>query len=229
MWNNIVQGFSEIIQAFYTATVWMKIPSYGLAIILFTIAVKLILFPLTKSQMNSMRVMQELQPKIKALQEKYRDKPEKAQQAVMALYKEKGANPLAGCLPLLIQMPIIFALFSSLRIFFDPKLHPPYVDLNKAGFLWIPNLGHADPIILPILTVVVTFAQQYFTSMATAGKVDQTQRTMLIVMPLFVGWIARTLPAGLTLYWVVFGLFSAVEMLVIKRSARIAKGAGSKA
>lgn len=144
----------------------------------------------------------------------------------MELYKEKGANPFAGCLPLLIQMPIIFALFSSLRTFFDPALHPPYVDLSKAGFIWIQNLGQPDPIVLPLLTVVVTFFQQYFTSMASAGKIDQTQKTMLIIMPLFVGWIARTLPAGLTLYWVVFGLFSAVEMIVIRRSLKVAKGAG---
>ncbi|AFV10277.1 membrane protein OxaA [Thermacetogenium phaeum DSM 12270] len=229
MWNNIVQGFSEIIQAFYLATVWMKIPSYGLAIILFTIAVKIVLFPLTRLQMNSMRAMQELQPKIKEIQERYKNKPEKAQQAVMQLYKEKGVNPMSGCLPLLIQMPIIFALFSSLRLFFDPKLHPPYVDLTKAGFLWIENLGQPDPIILPLLTVVVTFAQQFFTSMTASGKIDPTQRTMLIIMPLFIGWIARTLPAGLTLYWVVFSLFSAVETLVIRRMSGVAKGAGSKA
>lgn len=229
MWNSIIQGFSEIIQAFYQATVWMKIPSYGLAIILFTIAVKIVLFPLTRSQMNSMWAMQELQPKIKELQERYKNKPEKAQQAIMALYKEKGVNPMAGCLPLLIQMPIIFALFSSLRLFFDPKLHPPYVDLTKAGFLWIENLGKADPIILPLLTVVMTFVQQYITSMATSGRIDPTQRTMLIVMPLFIGWIARTLPAGLALYWVVYSLFSAVEMLVIRRMSGVAKGAGSRA
>lgn len=226
MWQSFVQGFSQIIQSLYVATVWLKIPSYGIAIILFTILVKLVLFPLTKAQMKSMSVMQELQPKIKAIQDKYKDKPEKAQQAMMELYKEKGANPFAGCLPLLIQMPIIFALFSSLRTFFDPALHPPYVDLSKAGFIWIQNLGQPDPIVLPLLTVVVTFFQQYFTSMASAGKIDQTQKTMLIIMPLFVGWIARTLPAGLTLYWVVFGLFSAVEMIVIRRSLKVAKGAG---
>jgi len=98
------------------------------------------------------------------------------------------------------------ALFTSLRTFFDPVKHPSFVNLGKAQFLWIQNLGQPDPIILPLLTVVATFGQQYMSSMASAGKVDQTQRTMLIVMPLFVGWIARTLPAGLTLYWVMFSL-----------------------
>lgn len=229
MWQDIVQGFSLVIQYFYLATEWLNIPSYGLAIIFFTIAVKLLLFPLTRMQMRSMSAMQELQPKIKAIQEKYKDKPEKAQQQVMNLYKEKGANPFAGCLPLLIQMPIIFALFTSLRTFFDPVKHPSFVNLSKAQFLWVPNLGQPDPIILPLLTVLATFGQQYMSSMASAGKIDQTQRTMLIVMPLFVGWIARTLPAGLTLYWVMFSLVSAVEMIVIRRSAKVAKGAGSQA
>ncbi|MEG3069348.1 MAG: YidC/Oxa1 family membrane protein insertase [Syntrophaceticus schinkii] len=99
MWQNVVNGLSLIIQYFYLATESLGIPSYGLAIIFFTIAVKLLLFPLTRMQMRSMSAMQELQPKIKAIQEKYKDKPEKSQQEMMKLYKEKGANPFAGCLP----------------------------------------------------------------------------------------------------------------------------------
>ena len=229
MWSAVIDSLSQIIQYFYLASKWLNVPSYGLAIIFFTIAVKAILFPLTRTQMRSMRVMQQLQPKIKAIQERYKDKPEKAQQAMMKLYQEAGANPFSGCLPLLIQMPIILALFSTLRVFFDPVKHPPFVDLTKAGFLWIGNLGQPDPIILPILTVIATFGQQYMSSMATAGKIDQTQRTMMIVMPLFVGWIARTLPAGLTLYWVVYSVVSAVEMIVINRSVKAEKGERSKA
>jgi len=229
LWSAVIDSLSQIIQYFYLASKWLNVPSYGLAIIFFTIAVKAILFPLTRTQMRSMRVMQQLQPKIKAIQERYKDKPEKAQQAMMKLYQEAGANPFSGCLPLLIQMPIIFALFSTLRVFFDPVKHPPFVDLTKAGFLWIGNLGQPDPIILPILTVIATFGQQYMSSMATAGKIDQTQRTMMIVMPLFVGWIARTLPAGLTLYWVVYSVVSAVEMIVINRSVKAEKGERSKA
>lgn len=227
MWSAVIDGVSQIIQYFYLASVWLNVPSYGLAIIFFTIAVKLVLFPLTRTQMRSMRAMQELQPKIKAIQDKYKDKPEKAQQAMMKLYQERGASPMAGCLPLLIQMPIIFALFNSLRTFFDPVNHPAYVDLTKAQFLWVGNLGQPDPIILPLLTVVATFGQQYMSSMASAGKIDQTQKTMLFIMPLFVGWIARSFPAGLTLYWVMYSLVSAVEMIVINRSAKVEKGARS--
>jgi len=227
----------KLIQSFYEVTVSLKIPSYGVAIILFTIAIKLVLFPLTLKQMRSMRAMQILQPKIKALQERYKGQPEKAQQAIMNLYKEAGANPFSGCLPLIVQMPVLFALFSALQAFFNPtylqksNLHlPPGVDLSHAGFLWIPNLGKPDPyIILPILTVIVTFLQQYITSITTSGKVDPTQRTMLIVMPIFIGWMAYTFPAGLALYWVVFTLVSTIEMFVISRTIKMEKGKETKA
>jgi YidC/Oxa1 family membrane protein insertase len=194
----------------------MGFPNYGLAIIFFTITVKLILFPLTNTQMRSMHVMQELQPKIKDLQTKFKDK-NKAQQAVMELYKKENVNPTAGCLPLLVQMPILYALFASLRVFFDPKLHPVYVNLAYAKFLWIPNLGKPDLIWLPLLTVVATFFQQYVTSISSTGKIDQTQKSMLFIMPLFIGYMARSFPSGLALYWVVYSLWGIVEMFVIKR------------
>lgn len=233
MWSSFVSLISHLIQYFYLGTVWLKIPSYGLAIILFTIFIKLVLFPLTLKQIRSMRVMQELQPKIKNIQERYKGQPEKANQMVMELYKEEGANPFSGCLPLLIQMPVLFALFSSLRDFFNPVKHPAYVDLSRAGFLWIKNLGEmtkiADPyFILPILTVLATFLQQYITSKATSGKIDQTQRTMMIMMPLFVGWMATTFPAGLALYWVVYSLVSFAEMFAIGRIIRVGKEQVSK-
>ena len=117
---SFVNGFIVILQYLYRVSVAMGVPSYGLAIIMFTILLKVVLFPLTVTQMRSMKAMQELQPKIKAIQERYKDKPQKSQEAVMKLYKEAGANPFAGCLPLLIQMPVLFALFSALRTAFNP-------------------------------------------------------------------------------------------------------------
>jgi YidC/Oxa1 family membrane protein insertase len=221
LWQSFVQGFSHILQAFYTLASYVGIPNYGLAIILFTVAVKIVLFPLTLTQMKSMIGMQDLQPKIKQIQEKYKDKT-KQQEAMMALYKEKQINPTAGCLPLLVQMPILYALFASLRSFFDPVQHPAYVDLANAGFIWIKNLGQADSYyVLPILTVVATFFQQYITSMTQAGKIDQSQRMMLIIMPIFIGWMACKFPAGLALYWVVYSLWGIVEMFAIRKSIKL--------
>lgn len=229
IWQQIIEGFSLIIQYIYVATDSINYPSYGIAIILFTILVKLVLFPLTRMQIRSMSAMQEIQPKMKEIQDRYKDKPEKAREKMMKLYSDNNINPTAGCLPLLLQMPIIFALFSSLRVMFDPVNHPPFVDINNADFLWINNLGQPDPIILPILVVAATFGQQYMSNMASAGKIESTQKTMLFIMPLFVGWIARTLPAGLALYWVMYSIASAVEMVVIRKSIKAAKGAGSQA
>jgi YidC/Oxa1 family membrane protein insertase len=196
----------------------MGVPSYGLAIILFTILLKLILFPLTVTQMRSMRAMQELQPKIKAIQDRYKDKPEKSQEAVMKLYKDNGANPFAGCLPLLVQMPILFALFSALRTFFNPSMGNKFINVAHAGFLWIPNMGLKDPYyILPVLTVIATFGQQFVISQTNSGKIDSSQKTMLYTMPLFIGYLASMYPAGLALYWVVFSIAGIVEQLIIKR------------
>lgn len=219
MWESFVNGFSTLLEFFYQVTGWLKIPNYGLAIIFFTVAVKAVLFPLTAKQMRSMRVIQELQPKIKAIQEKYRDKPEKAQRAVMELYREAGANPLSGCLPLLIQMPILFALYQAL-------LHFPFSVVEHARFLWVPNLARPDLIGLPLLAVVATFLQQYTTSLVTTGKIDPNQRVMMYFMPLFIGWLARSFPAGLTLYWVTFSVVGIGEQLVIRHFIRTGREQG---
>lgn len=162
IWQQITEGVSLIIQYIYVATDSINYPSYGIAIILFTILVKLVLFPLTRMQIRSMSAMQEIQPKMKEIQDRYKDKPEKAREKMMKLYSDNNINPTAGCLPLLLQMPIIFALFSSLRVMFDPVNHPPFVDINNADFLWINNLGQPDPIILPILVVAATFGMMFW-------------------------------------------------------------------
>ena len=226
LWPSFVNGFILLLQYLYNVTVAIGIPSYGLAIILFTVLLKMVLFPLTVTQMRSMRAMQELQPKIKEIQERFKDKPEKSQEAVMKLYKEAGANPFAGCLPLLVQMPVLFALFSALRTFFNKNI-------QNAGFLWIQNLGYADAphvknlitgvyfhnglYILPVLTVIATFGQQYVISQSTSGKIDPNQKTMLYTMPLFIGYLASMYPAGLALYWVMFSVAGIIEQLIIKR------------
>jgi YidC/Oxa1 family membrane protein insertase len=234
-WQGFVNGFIILLQYLYQVSVAMHVPSYGLAIIMFTVLIKVVLFPLTVSQMRSMRAMQELQPKIKEIQEKYKSKPEKSQEAVMKLYKDAGANPLAGCLPLVIQMPILFALFSALRSAFNPAATNKIIDMSHAGFLWIKNLGYADSpnpkppyigappmlhnglFILPILTVIATFAQQYIISVSMTGKIDPNQKTMLYIMPFFIGYLALMYPAGLALYWVIYSMAGVVEQIIIKK------------
>lgn len=213
MWQAIVHSFSSLIQYLYEWTVAWGLPSYGLAIIMITILVKIVLFPLTNSQMKSMRGMQELQPKLKELQERYKDDPQKMQAKVMELYKEKGVSPFSSCLPLLIQMPILIAFYQALY-----KLN--YTVEAHASFLWISNLSNKGTqeglfgLILPILAALTTYYQQ---RISTVDPNDPTQKMMLITMPLFIGYMAYTFQAGLALYWVAFNILSIIQQLWVNK------------
>ena len=142
-------------------TIFDFIGNYGLSIIVFTIFVKVLLLPLTIKQTKSTKAMQDIQPKIKEIQETYKNKPEKQQQELMKVYQEAKINPLAGCLPLLIQMPILIGLFTVLR---DPVTYGVFQDkatlaTASEGFLWIKNLTQPD-IILAVLSGATTFLMQ---------------------------------------------------------------------
>jgi YidC/Oxa1 family membrane protein insertase len=175
--------------------------SYGIAIILLTVAIRLVLAPLTFSQSKSMEAMKALQPEMNALQQKYKDNPEEYQRRVMELYKEHKVNPLSGCLPMLIQLPFLWALFSVLRNF----------DFGT-GFLWLTSLSEPDPYyILPVASALTTYTQMIMTS------ADASQKSMMLIMPIFIGYISISFPAGLVLYWVVSNLFSMGQQYLIAR------------
>lgn len=217
--NDLVKGMAWLINFFYGLTQTVGVPSYGLAIILFTIVIKTVLYPLTVKQMRSLKMTQLLQPKVKEIQDKYSKDQQKAQQLIMELYKENGANPLAGCLPILLQMPIFIALFNALRDF-------KYINPEHAQFLWIPTLSHKDPyFILPILAAAATFTQQ---KLSTTNPQDPTQKSMLYVMPVMFGWFASTVPAGLALYWVIFSVVGTVQQYFINKQPVALKEDGKK-
>ena len=181
---------------FYDLTVSLGFASYGIAIILLTLAIKVLMYPLMVKQVKSMKGMQELQPKIKQMQEKYKGSPEKLNKEMALLYKESGINPLAGCLPLLIQMPFLMAIFFAIRDF-NYLQQPP-------SFLWLMDLSQPDPIyILPFLSAATTWVQ----SKQTTTEVNQQAKMMLIFMPLFIGYISLEFPSGLVLYWVISNIF----------------------
>lgn len=188
--------------------------SFGFAIILFTVAIRALTFPLNLQQIKSSKAMQALQPKMKKIQEKYKDDREKLAMEQMALYREHGVNPLGGCLPMLVQMPIWISLYWALiQLAAEERL--------TEGFLWIPSL--AGPVayeqasidwlwtydwmtslsylILPVLLVV---SQMYMQQMLTPPTTDPQQaqmQQMMKFMPLMFGYFALIVPAGLTLYW----------------------------
>ena len=148
-----------------------------------------------------------MQPKMKELQTKYKDKPEKLQQEMIKLYKETGVNPMAGCLPLVLQMPIFIIIFYGLRDF----------TFNGAtSFLWLTDLAQPDPLyILPVLSALTTYYQQKQTS----TEMNQQAKMMLMFMPLFIGYISTTFSSGLVLYWVTMNTVQIVQQWWMSREA----------
>ncbi|MBP2626767.1 MAG: rane protein insertase, YidC/Oxa1 family [Firmicutes bacterium] len=197
----------DLLTFFYGVTVSMGMANYGIAIILITLAIKLVLYPLTVKQVKGMKAMQELQPKMKELQEKYKGNPEKLNKEMAILYKESGVNPLSGCLPLLVQMPILMGIFFAIR---------DYHYAHVPNFLWIADLSGPDPLyILPILSAATTYIQQKQTSTDS----NQQTKMMMNLMPLFIGYISITFPGGLVLYWVMSNIFQIAQQWWMYRGA----------
>lgn len=206
--NAIAQPLGALLRFIY-----QLIGNYGLSIIVFTVIVKLAMVPLTIKQTKSMKKMQEVQPKIKEIQAKYKNDQEKMNAKVMELYKEHNVSPVGGCLPLLIQFPIIIGLFTVLR---NPLNYGFAQEVVEASFLWLPSLSQADPWILPLLAGASTYLTS--ATMGAAGaKQDPTQNMMKYMFPIMMIWMARTLPAGVSLYWVVSSLFQAVQQILINK------------
>jgi len=194
--------------------VWLKqyIPNFGLVIIALSALVRLVFHPLNNASLKSMRAMQRLQPEMERLRKKYEKEPQKMNQAVMELYKENKVNPLGGCLPMLVQMPVLIALY---QVF----LHA--IDLRQASFfLWVNDLSSPDvlfhvfgfPIrVLPVIMFVSTYLQQGLTPS------DSRQKMTMLFMNLFMLVLFYNLPSGLVLYWTVTNLLTAAQMYLIHR------------
>lgn len=203
--SNIVQ---QVITFLYGLTETIGFPSYGLAIVIMTVIVKLVLYPLTKKQIESTKAMMSIQPKMKEIQEKYKDDKQRLNMELANLYKNEGVNPLAGCLPLLVQMPIMIGIFYGIR------------DFSYAGptnFLWMENISSPDPMyILPILSAATTFIQSKQTMPDTSSPQN---KIMLYFMPLFIGYISLTFPAGLVIYWVVMNIMQIGQQALMNKAA----------
>jgi len=194
------------------------IPSFGLCLIVFSILIKTILYPLTHKSFESSTKMQKIQPQIAALRVQYKSDPQKMNQEMQKIYKEHGVSPLGGCLPVLFQMPVFFALYPVIRY---------SIDLRQAGFLWLKDLSEPDPyLILPILMAIFMFLQQYMmqpkksvlAEMSDQQKAQlQSQKMMMYVMPLMMFFLFKSFPSGLVLYWTVFNIMSMLQQRTIRR------------
>jgi YidC/Oxa1 family membrane protein insertase len=225
MWEALVNFFSNILLVIYKFT-GSGPQSFGIAIILFTILVRLITYPLMTSQIKSSQKMQEMQnnKQWQEMQKKYKDDKEKLAQEQMKLYKELGISPFSSCLPMLIQMPIMFALYQSvvrslaatpiqlliLEKAVYPVLNLPAIIPINSQFLWM-NLGQPERLymfgigipVLAILTALTTYVQSKVTIPPSANPNDQSammSKQMTLMMPLMMGWLTYSLASGLAVY-----------------------------
>jgi YidC/Oxa1 family membrane protein insertase len=216
------RGLKWLLMLFYRI-----IPKYGVAILLVTLLVKLLMFPLTKKSSESTLRMQTLAPKIKEIQEKYKDNKQKMNTEMAEFYKKEGYNPLSGCLPMLIQLPIFFAMYNLFNNHFD---------LRGAVFIpgWIPDLSRPESIYdfpdnfrLPLLgwTALRLLPFIYVGSQLLYGKVTQTpgqqqnpqMKMMLYVMPIVFFFILYDVPSGLLIYWIFSNVLTMVQQLIINK------------
>ncbi|MFD3155353.1 membrane protein insertase YidC [Haloimpatiens sp. FM7330] len=193
--------------------------TYGLSIILFTIIVRVILIPVYVKQIKSTSKMSEIQPQMKTLQQKYKNDPQKYQQEMMKLYKENGANPLSGCLPLIVQMPILFSLY---WVFMNLKI-------NGVSFLWIKDLGalasfsDITTLILPIVSGITTYISSSLMAIKSDNAQSKQMTTTNIVMSVFFTWFSLRVKGALVLYWVTNNLFQIAQTVIMQRAQKLSK------
>lgn len=204
LFNAIVDVLAQILNVFFD---WSG--NYGLAIILLTLTVKLVLHPLTRRQLRSMKEMQYLAPQMTALRQKYQGDPQRMNMEIMNLYRAHKVNPFGGCLPLLLQLPILYALFAVFR---RPDI------FNGAAFLGmqldlVPTIARiaGQPLLLiwPILSGVTTYLQQRL------SVTDPQQARMFVIMPFMVAYFATVVPVGMSIYWIVSTLAYMLEYYVV--------------
>ncbi|MCH7638472.1 MAG: membrane protein insertase YidC [Bacteroidetes bacterium] len=198
------------------------IPNFGIVILLFGLLVKLVLYPLTKTSYTSMAKMRDVQPEMEAIKEKYTDNPKKQQEAMMRLYKERGVNPLGGCLPMLLQYPILITMWR----FFQSTLV-----LRQQSFLWAPDLSAPDPILhlpfsIPLygdfvagftLLMGVSMIFQMKIATPSGGSASGQQKMIMYMMPIFFFFFFNRFPSGLSLYYLGFNVFTVFQQRYINR------------
>ena len=204
----IVSQISRFLLILFIAT-YQYVPNYGWIIVLFAVVIKIIVYPLTHKTYESAAKMQELQPKITALREKYKNDNQRLSRETMKLYKEEGVNPLGGCLPLLLQMPIFIALYN---------LFGKTIELRQAPFtLWIQDLSLPDELliggfglhVLPLLMAVSMLIQQKMTMK------DPKQAVLVYMMPVLMIFIFWSMSSGLVLYWTIFNVLTIGQQLLV--------------
>jgi YidC/Oxa1 family membrane protein insertase len=202
--------------------IYSVINNYGITIIVLTILVRAILIPLYAKQQKYTQAMAELQPRINEIQTKYAADRETMNAKLNEVYAEVGASPLTGCLPMVIQLPIIMGLYTLLR---NPLAYIAEAHVDKMivavheSFLWIPDLSQSDPWILPILAGITTYLS--FSSQQADAGANASMKAMKYFFPVMIFMLGRSFPASLALYWTVGNLVTMVQQKILNNmSAR---------
>lgn len=197
----LAQPLMQVLKFFYGF-----IGNYGFAIMLLTICIKILFWPLTQKSYKSMKGMQKLQPEMQKLREKHKNDKQKLNQEMMTFYKENKVNPLGGCLPMVIQIPVFFALYQVLLGAIELR-HAPFM-------LWITDLSSKDPYyVTPIIMGATMFIQQKM----TPTNMDPTQAKIMLMMPVVFTFLFLNFPSGLVVYWLVNNLLTILQQYLIKR------------
>src|ERR671932_1473487 len=216
LFGPLIDVFGNALEFFHS----MGAP-WWLSVAILTVVVRSLLFPLTIKQVKSMRAMQDLKPEMDRLRAKYKDNKQRQQEELMKLYQERKVNPLGGCLPLLIQMPIFITMYYVIRTF--DQTHAGFA---SGGILWFKDLTVADPYhILPILSAVTMLAA----SEITAKSVAPQQRWLMRLAPVGITVFLLNFPAGLFMYWITSNLVTLVQNYVIYNHGPGRRGPGAKA
>jgi YidC/Oxa1 family membrane protein insertase len=215
------------------------IPNYGIAILFTTLLIKIVLFPLTHKSFESTSRMQALQPKMAELKEKYKSNPQKMNQEVAALYKREGVNPLGGCLPLLLQMPIFFGMYNLLSTHFDLRgasfISGWIMDLSAPESVWdfssllpngLPFVGWQNLRLLPIIMVATTFLQSKLTQAPDAS--NKNMKMMAYMMPIMFFFILYEMPSGLVLYWTVQNILTVFQQMYTNKRRKLKNSTAEK-
>ncbi len=219
-------GWLEKILKFFLVNFYKIIPNYGVAIILLTVLVKLILFPFTRKSYESSSKMQQLSPKINELREKHKDNPQKMNQEMAAIYKKEGVSPLGGCLPMLLQLPVFIALYGLLTSHFDLRgavFIPPWItDLSAPESIWnfapfqLPILGWSDLRLLPIIFVGTQLLSSKMMQSPSTGS-QGNMKIMMYALPVVFFFILYDVPSGLLVYWIVTNVLTVLQQRYIAK------------
>lgn len=184
---------------------------YGLSILIVTIIIRFLILPLSIKQYRSSRKMQEIQPELLKIREKYKDNLQKQQEEMMKLYQREGVNPMAGCLPLLIQMPILIALYNAIM---------RNEEIRQHAFLWM-QLGQPDPFfILPLLAALTTYLQQKVMQAQMKNNPMPQMKVLFVILPVLIFVMAMNFASALPLYWIYSNIFTIVQTYFMYRPAK---------